>query len=346
MAIERHFCTYFDINYLSRGLALYQSLLSNCHNFKLLILCMDEEVFHILSCLNYKEITLIRINELEAYETKLMEAKSNRSRIEYYFTCTSVLPLFIFESKCKGLDQITYIDADLFFYSDPEVIFDEIGENSIAIIEHHFPERFRSHEKYGKFNVGILSFRSTDEGLSCLKDWSSLCLDWCYDRLEGEKYADQKYLDVWPSRYKSLIVLKNRGVNVAPWNIPGSTIQRIQNEVYINNVRLVVYHFHGLKFINRFLINTGLGYYLQYNSKLIRIGIYRPYINSLLTVEDVLLKPYRKLLDKKLIRKNNKQGFFQGIKNYISLIHMVLLRNYMLVLKKNKITCRDELSEG
>ena len=40
--------------------------------------------------------------------------------------------------KFKDINLITYLDADLLFYSSFEPIFNEIGNSSIAIIEHRF----------------------------------------------------------------------------------------------------------------------------------------------------------------------------------------------------------------
>src|SRR5436190_22792112 len=148
----RYFCTYFDHHYSARGLALYQSLKRHCPEFKLWILCLDEPSHSELTRLNLPEVSLLALDELERGDPALLGAKENRSRIEYYFTCTPSLPLFVF-AQCPQAQLITYVDADHFFFSNPGVMFEELGENSISIIEHRFPPHLKEWEDRGKFNV-------------------------------------------------------------------------------------------------------------------------------------------------------------------------------------------------
>jgi hypothetical protein len=90
-----YFCTYFDRNYLPRALALYRSLREHCSEFRLWELCMDEATHEALTQLKLPEVERIALNDLERNDDLLLRAKQNRSQVEYYFTCTPSLPLYV-----------------------------------------------------------------------------------------------------------------------------------------------------------------------------------------------------------------------------------------------------------
>ena len=60
-----YFCTYFDSNYLLKGLALYQSLVRNVKGFQLWILCLDDTVYNVFEKLGFPEVIPIPRRTLE-----------------------------------------------------------------------------------------------------------------------------------------------------------------------------------------------------------------------------------------------------------------------------------------
>jgi hypothetical protein len=276
-----HFCTYFDRHYLIKGLALYASLKKHCQSFNLYILCMDQLCYDILSKLNYEKINLISLDDFERFDGELLKAKENRSRIEYYFTCTPSLPLFILDNHPE-VDLITYLDADLFFFQSPQPVFDEIADHSIAIIEHRFPAYLNDPGANGKYNVGWLSFRRDGAGLTALRWWREKCLEWCYDRLDAGRMADQKYLDDWPTRFPGVLVLQHKGANLAPWNLGGYWLYWRANQVYVEADPLIFFHFHGFRQVNRWLYLTNLASFHLKPSPFMRTYLFGPYIAALL----------------------------------------------------------------
>ena len=111
----RNFCTFFDKNYLTRGLVLYYSMIEHCGNFVLWILCADEESFSLLNKMNLKRVNLLKIAEVE--DDRMRAIRSSRSYIEYIWLFGSQLPLYLLNKI--GIDMITYIDADTRFYYSP-----------------------------------------------------------------------------------------------------------------------------------------------------------------------------------------------------------------------------------
>jgi hypothetical protein len=275
-----YFCSYFDHRYLSRGLALYQSLRRHCPPFQLWVLCMDRACYNALSQLGLPNINLIALEDFEKDDEKLLKAKQNRSIIEYYFTCTPSLPLFIF-NNFPEVDMITYLDADLLFFAEPTPIYDEIADHSIAIIAHRFPEYLRALERFGIFNVGWVSFRRDKRALACLHWWRERCLEWCYDRCEDGRFADQKYLDDWPSLFQGVVVLRHKGANLAPWNLANYRIHGDRNSVWVDEQPLIFFHFHHFKQVKGWLYDPNLGGFKLKPSQILRRSIYSPYIRTL-----------------------------------------------------------------
>lgn len=251
-----NFCTLFDKNFLTRGLALYESLLKSCTDFKIWMLCMDAESYEMLKKLNLEKIIPLKIEEIE--DKGLLSVKNTRTTSEYCWMMSSSLPLYILETT--GVDMIAYLDADLYFFQSPTAIYDEFADNSIMIIPHWFPKKNKSQEKTsGIYNVGMLIFRNDKNGLECLRWWKERCIEWCYAYYEDGKLGDQMYLNVWPEKFKGVHILQNRGANVASWNIKSYSFFKKQNKLWLKFLEnkkefpLIFYHYHGLKFfLNRF----------------------------------------------------------------------------------------------
>jgi hypothetical protein len=223
----------------------------------------------------------ISLQDFEEGDEALRIAKTNRTTVEYYFTCTPSLPLYIFNHFME-INSLTYLDSDFFFFSDPEPVMEVIGEHSIAITSHRFPSALRKLEKqYGVFNVGWLTFKRNEQAMSCLKRWREQCLEWCFDRLEEGRFADQMYLDEWPKFYPDTIVISHKGVNLAPCNIGNYKISVNNGKVMVDGNPLVCYHFFGLKDFYGFLYYLSLRRYGFEPTHTILEHIYEPYFQAL-----------------------------------------------------------------
>ena len=275
-----YFCTYFDRGYLPRALALYYSLKSSGADFHLYALCMDDESHQSLEDLALPGITLLRLRELERSNQSLLSTKGSRSKVEYYYTCGPCYILFLLQ-HFPEIDVLTYLDADLFFFSNPRPILEEMEGFSVGIIEHRFTKKQERLKRFGIFNVGWMSFRRDEGGLACLRWWADRCVEWCYDRLDGNRYADQKYLDEFPTRFNSVRVIQSKGANLAPWNLANYSITERGGQIWVDGEPLIFFHFHGFKALNSWLFDTNLGGYHASPSKVVRQKIFRPYISRL-----------------------------------------------------------------
>ena len=278
---KRFFCTYFDSNYYPYALALSKSLEENVENYILYIVCMDETCEEFLKKTPLPNSIIYSHEELKLHKPSLRSIQLKRTAVEYFFTCSAQVCEFILSSN-PNIDILNYIDVDLCFFSSPEPIFKELGSASIGIIEHNFHWTSQSRIKYGIYNVGWISFRNDKIGLKCISDWAEDCINWCYQRLENNLYADQKYLDLWPKKYKGLKVIKNKGANLAIWNIKNYKIWYNKKHVYVDETKLIFYHFSGLKQLSKNKFETKLSSCYVFLSKTILQYIYTPYLKELL----------------------------------------------------------------
>ncbi|KXJ51780.1 MAG: hypothetical protein AXW12_02355 [Thalassospira sp. Nap_22] len=243
-----HFCTLFDSNYLLKGVAMLRSLKQHCHDAHVYVLCMDGLTREILTQIDLPHVTFLSLSEVE--DEALLGVKPGRSAAEYCWTLSPCLPWYVLQNN-PDIDFITYLDADLYFYSPLQPLFDEIGDASIVIIEHRFPPALKHLEVNGRFCVEWVGFRRDEQGLACLARWREQCIEWCFHILEEDRMGDQKYLDQWPGKYNKLHILQHPGAGVAPWNYSRYRFgQDSQETITVDGTKLVFYHFHQFQLLS------------------------------------------------------------------------------------------------
>jgi hypothetical protein len=252
------YATYFDRNYLTRGLALYRSLVSHSPAFRLWVLCLDQETYHILGRLGLEHVELIPLPTLERADPALLAARTTRSRVEYYWTCGPAFLAYLFTTRPE-IGLLSYLDADLFFFADPTPLFDELGDGSILLIPHRWsPYVDRSHLGKGVYQVGLLVFRRLAASLACLSHWRKQCLEWCFDRLEPGRFGDQKYLEDWPSRYEKVVVSRHKGASLGSPSIGNYHYGLERDRVLVDGDPLLFFHFTRFRLVTRWLYDPGI----------------------------------------------------------------------------------------
>lgn len=271
-----NFCTLFDSNYLTRGLALYASLRQTGEAFTLYIFCFDNLTKQILEKLALPHVILITLDEFETVD--LLRVKESRSGAEYCWTCTSQVIRYSLDTF--ALDQITYLDADLYFFQKPSLLLDEFNSTgaSVLITEHRYAPRYDQALKAGIYCVQFITFNADERGRRVLQWWQERCLEWCYARYEEGKFGDQKYLDDWTSRFDGVHVLQHLGGGVAPWNIERYDLQNTALGLSVNGIPLVFYHYHQYKIYSDGIHD--LGDYYRLPREAVDL-IYRPYLQTL-----------------------------------------------------------------
>jgi hypothetical protein len=300
--VKLYFATIFDNGYLSRGLLLHETIAKHHTDFELYIVCLDDEVYSNLQKRNLTAVTLIKREDIENEYPELATVKQTRNPIDYIFTLSPYYPSYILK-KYATIPFICSLDCDQYFFANTEFVFKDLESHSVLVMPHKFTPKLIHLENYGKFNVSFQAFKNDKIGNECLALWRADCLASCSDVLTDTTFADQKYLDKWPTVFSGAVKsIENIGMGLAPWNLGDKEITCNNDTVFVNNEKLILYHYQGLRIVHKNLINSGLSRYAIRPSKGFIKCIMRPVINGLIKFSNNLAVDYFKRNE--LVKKN------------------------------------------
>jgi hypothetical protein len=127
----------------------------------------------------------------------------------------------------QGYDRTIFLDADIYVYSPLDSVLRGLEQSSIVLTSHllrPLPEDGRrpSHQAYlasGAFNGGLVACRADETGRAFLAWWASRLKSDCYvDQSQGV-FVDQKWLDLVPSLFPSVHIVRNPGCNTGHWTL-------------------------------------------------------------------------------------------------------------------------------
>jgi hypothetical protein len=282
---DRVYCSYFDHNYLSRGVALYRSLQRHAPAARLWVLCLSEQCHTVLTAMKLPGVIAVRLADFEAADPEVAATRATRSTIEYYFTCTPAWMRYVMGREADA-EWVTYLDGDLYFFASPEPIYDELRDASVAIIPHRYAPDIGRLQRFGTYNVAWVGARNDADAEDVIGWWRARCIEWCHDYVDGDRFADQGYLDGFAARSPRVRAIENIGANLAPWNIGNYRLSLRDGAVMLDDSRpLVFFHFQGLRKGLRWFFFTSHRVYHAPFCAVARNRIYKPHIQELLDIE-------------------------------------------------------------
>jgi len=316
------------------------SLESVCDNYVLYILAMDDLCFDVLVKLHNKNIVPIALKDFLEFE-ELSTLYEERPRVEFLWTCSCHLIDYVLQKLCEK--WCTYIDADLFFYSDPSVLLAEMGEKTVQVIEHRFSNSHDDKillEHSGPYCVEFNTFKYEERSLKLLAWWKEQCRVSCSAIASDKVFGDQKYLTGW-EKYSFVSVVNNLGGGIAPWNINQYVL--LNDKDFLMGKRFkkasfkpVFYHFHNLSYINTDTVNINVFKRHWINDKRLIEKFYLPYLLLLNNKKNYLkeefgfyplitVHPAFKQAQKE--QRKMRSSFTTKIKKIISLKTFIIFQN-------------------
>lgn len=335
------FCTLFDSNYLDKGLLMYRSLVQTGCDFKIYTLAMDDKCKEILDTYNYSNQIVISIDKFSD-EMGLSEIRKNRPRGEFCWTCTSFLIDYVL-TKCNE-EICTYVDSDLYFYSDPQCLIDEMADKTVQIVPHRYNPTVQGKLMRlgsGTYCVQFNTFKNTPDALELLHWWKNKCLESCsvMNVNKNGVFGDQGYLEDWGEK-ANVEVLQNLGGGIAPWNIAQYELVSTTPKIMLREKRhgkifeLIFYHYHNVSYIEKNQVSMNLCEVWDADMKLVGF-LYNDYLLKAQAVKEELqerfgIYPFLKS-HPGLIVKKQKRNIFQKI-----IDRTFFLKLYQVMINRRK----------
>lgn len=279
------YVTTFDASYLHRGLVMVDTFIKCNPDRMLKVWCIDESSYKAVTTWKKNNQVDFKCEYLGDIQNKILwQLRDTRNYREFCWSLSSFLTNY---ELMQGEPQVTYLDADLYFTDTVSSIEEEISKSSIAAISHRFPENFDHYKVNGTFNVQWVTFKNDEDGQRCSKEWLDECIGSTEYEPEKGIVGDQKYLDMWPSRFASFHEIENSGAGVGPWNFSTHQCSLVNNKWIVNKkYPLVFYHFQGLK-ISKF------GWVIPCGSEFMKSNhfprhLYREYVSKLAKIQQEL----------------------------------------------------------
>lgn len=170
--------------------------------------------------------------------------------------CTGVKgPGLLQLARRNCYETVSYIDPDIYLYSRLTEIFDNSSRGSVVLTPHLTSPALtdvtiRANElsalRHGTYNLGFVSIRSDDDGEAFAQWWSDRTTDYCFDEIEKGIFTDQRWVDLAPSYFSFVEILRHPGYNFSTWNAEHRRLDRTEALLTCNGEPLRFVHFSGL----------------------------------------------------------------------------------------------------
>lgn len=212
-------CTKSYIGYVS---ALSESIRKYTGNIDFFIVVADE----IDENVDIPQNVLVAKSILRNISTEKWQEQSFKYNLTEFCTCIKPASFLYFFNK--GYEKACYFDPDLFFFDNPDIIYDYLNSYMVIVTPHCVNMEIIDREDSaefdarisGIFNFGFLGLRKTPKTYEYLNWWHNRLDDKCFFDSMNFLCTDQKWGDLLPCYFNSdeLYISRNMGWNLAPWN--------------------------------------------------------------------------------------------------------------------------------
>lgn len=205
--------------------------------------------------------------------------------------CTAVKgPAAELLAQRPDVEKIMYIDPDIKLFNSLSSLDTLLDQCEILLTPHLLDTETEisaiqdneiSALKHGVYNLGFFAARTSGQGLEFIRWWAQRLRLFCRDDIPGGLFTDQRWCDLAPAFYSGLVIVRDRGCNVATWNIAHRRLSKDDAGVFlVAGTPLRFYHFtsydngNGAAMLMRYASNQAIAYELwdTYGKELLAEG--------------------------------------------------------------------------
>lgn len=167
---------------------------------------------------------------------------------------TALKPTFLKSLFAEGFAKVLYLDPDIELHAPLQPVLEALDSDNIVLTPHALAPAMDGRRpsdvdflRNGTFNLGFIGLRADPEASRLLDWWERRCLDHGFSDPAHGVFVDQKWIDLAPSYFQGVRVLRHPGCNVAYWNLHERVLTLRDGRFEVDGHPLVFFHFSGVR---------------------------------------------------------------------------------------------------
>lgn len=247
------FLQFFTIvaqNYLAYALVLGESVLRYHSDAIFSIFIMDDPDHRWQSSLEARGFQVIYPEHVPITEYRKFVFQYNVTEAS-----TAVKPSIIRFLFQQGAEKVIYLDPDILCFRRLDEVLTALDESCIVLTPHIcspvpdncFPNE-RAFMGTGIFNLGFIALKRSESADQFVNWWKKHLATECLFEPDTALFVDQKWVDLAPTCFEHVFILRNTAYNIAYWNLHERILEERQDILYERNsgTPVAFIHFSGI----------------------------------------------------------------------------------------------------